>query len=52
MIESDTVLFASKERRVLDRDIAFEDSDHLKLANASLHARLYPRPGEGNAESW
>jgi carbonic anhydrase/acetyltransferase-like protein (isoleucine patch superfamily) len=52
IIESDTVLFASKERRVLDRDIAFEDSDHLKLPNANLHTRLYPRPGEGNTESW
>ena len=52
MIESDMVLFATKERRVIDRDIDFEDSDHLKLPNANLHPRLYPRPGEGNAESW
>jgi carbonic anhydrase/acetyltransferase-like protein (isoleucine patch superfamily) len=51
-IESDTVLFATKERRVLDRDFYFEDSDHLKLPQASLHKRLYPRPGEGSVESW
>jgi carbonic anhydrase/acetyltransferase-like protein (isoleucine patch superfamily) len=51
-IESDTVLFATKERRVLDRDIYFEDSDHLKLPQANLHRRLYPRPGEGSVESW
>jgi len=52
MVESDTVLFATKERRVLDRDIYFEDSDHLSLPNAHLHARLYPRPGESGGESW
>jgi UDP-N-acetylglucosamine diphosphorylase / glucose-1-phosphate thymidylyltransferase / UDP-N-acetylgalactosamine diphosphorylase / glucosamine-1-phosphate N-acetyltransferase / galactosamine-1-phosphate N-acetyltransferase len=52
MIESDVVLFSSKDRRVLDRDIYYEDSDHLKLANSDLHARLYPRPGESSGESW
>lgn len=51
-IESDTVLFASKERRVIDRDICFEESDHLRLPHANLHQRLYPRPGEGGGESW
>lgn len=52
MIESDVVLFASKERRVIDRDIAFEESDHHKLTLANNHPRLYPRPGEKVAESW
>lgn len=52
MIESDTILFATRERRVLDRDIYYEDSDHLSLPNAHLHARLYPRPGESGGESW
>lgn len=42
-IESDVILFASQDRRVLDRDVRFEDSDHHKLANAHLHHRLYPR---------
>jgi len=51
-IESDVVLFASKERRVIDRDVFFEDSDHHKLAFANLHPRLYPRPGETREESW
>ena len=45
-IESDVVLFASKERRVIDRDIRYEDSDHHQLKNASLHRRLYPRGDE------
>ncbi|RPI35273.1 MAG: multidrug transporter [Chloroflexota bacterium] len=51
-IESDVVLFASKDRRVIERDIRFEDSDHFKLNFMHLHPRLYPRPGEGGSESW
>lgn len=51
-IESDVILFANKERRVIDRDIYYEDSDHLLLPQSNLHPRLYPRPGEGTAESW
>lgn len=54
-IESDVVLFASKERRVVDRDIRYEDSDHHRLKNASLHRRLYPRGDESSGsevESW
>ncbi|HEX6269663.1 MAG TPA: hypothetical protein VFZ43_05480 [Anaerolineales bacterium] len=51
-IESDVVLAASHERRVIDRDIRFEDSDHYKYKSASLHRRLYPRPGEREVESW
>ena len=54
-IESDVVLFASKERRVIDRDIRYEDSDHHQLKNASLHRRLYPRGDEASGaevESW
>jgi acetyltransferase-like isoleucine patch superfamily enzyme len=51
-IESDVVLAASKDRRVIDRDIHYEDSDHHKLKAAGLHRRLYPRPGERQLESW
>jgi carbonic anhydrase/acetyltransferase-like protein (isoleucine patch superfamily) len=51
-IESDVVLAASKERRVIDRDVRYEDSDHHKLKSAGLHRRLYPRPGESHLESW
>jgi carbonic anhydrase/acetyltransferase-like protein (isoleucine patch superfamily) len=51
-IESDVVLAASKERRVIDRDVRYEDSDHHKFKSASLHQRLYPRPGEGALETW
>lgn len=51
-IESDVVLAASLDRRVIDRDIHFEDSDHNKFKSASLHRRLYPRPGERELESW
>jgi carbonic anhydrase/acetyltransferase-like protein (isoleucine patch superfamily) len=52
IIESDVVLAASKERRVIDRDVFLEDSDHLRFAAANLHRRLYPRPGETSEESW
>jgi UDP-N-acetylglucosamine diphosphorylase / glucose-1-phosphate thymidylyltransferase / UDP-N-acetylgalactosamine diphosphorylase / glucosamine-1-phosphate N-acetyltransferase / galactosamine-1-phosphate N-acetyltransferase len=51
-IESDVVLFPSKERRVIDRDVRYEDSDHLKTAVAHLHSRAYPREGERVIETW
>jgi UDP-N-acetylglucosamine diphosphorylase / glucose-1-phosphate thymidylyltransferase / UDP-N-acetylgalactosamine diphosphorylase / glucosamine-1-phosphate N-acetyltransferase / galactosamine-1-phosphate N-acetyltransferase len=51
-IESDVVVFASKDRRVIDRDLRYEDSDHHKLKFANLHPRLYPRPGETTSETW
>jgi carbonic anhydrase/acetyltransferase-like protein (isoleucine patch superfamily) len=51
-IESDVVLFASSDRRVIDRDVRFEDSDHYKLKFSHLHPRLYPRPGEIAEHSW
>jgi carbonic anhydrase/acetyltransferase-like protein (isoleucine patch superfamily) len=51
-IESDVVLFGSKDRRIIDRDVKYEDSDHLKLKNASKHPRNYPRRGESDLTSW
>jgi carbonic anhydrase/acetyltransferase-like protein (isoleucine patch superfamily) len=51
-IESDVVLFASPERRVIDRDIRYEDSDHQGHPYADLHPRLYPRAEEFVAETW
>jgi len=51
-IESDVVLVASDGRRVIDRDVRYEDSDHHKFAFAKLHPRLYPRPGEASEETW
>ena len=51
-IESDVVLFASKDRRVIDHDIRYEDSDHHHLKFSHLHPRLYPRPGEVDDETW
>lgn len=51
-IESDVVLVAREDRRVIDRDITFEDSDHHHLAARGNHKRLYPRPGETTEESW
>lgn len=51
-IESDVVLFASAERRVIDHDIPYEESDHHHLKNSTAHPRLYPRAGEASTESW
>lgn len=51
-IESDVVLFASPDRRVIDRDVRYEESDHHRLPNASTHPRLYPRLGETRPETW
>jgi carbonic anhydrase/acetyltransferase-like protein (isoleucine patch superfamily) len=51
-IESDVVLAASKERRVIDRDVKYEDSDHHKMRNSHLHKHLYPRRGMKDLESW
>lgn len=51
-IESDVVLAASKERRVIDKDVKYEDSDHHNMRNSHLHKHLYPRRGVKNLESW
>lgn len=55
MIESDVVMVASPNRRVISRNISYEESDHHFLGNAlfsgvSAHKRHYPRPNEIAAE--
>lgn len=43
-IESDVVLVATDERRVIDRTVHYEDSDHFDVAGiADSHRRWYPR---------
>ena len=43
-IESDVILFASPERRVIARNIYYEESEHLAIRGGrELHNRLYPR---------
>ncbi|MEW6403037.1 MAG: multidrug transporter [Chloroflexota bacterium] len=51
-IESDVVLAASKERRVIDRDVRFEDSDHHNMRLAHLHQTPYHRHLKAEVESW
>ena len=53
-IESDVVLAASKDRRVIDKNVRYEDSDHHKFKSAGLHKRLYPHKDdkEKELESW
>jgi hypothetical protein len=45
VIESDTILTASAERRVIMKGITYEQSDHHHLAPriSKLHKRLYER---------
>ncbi len=51
MIESDVVLVASPQRRLITRNVTFEESDHhgLDIAGA-VHRRLYPRQDEVEME--
>jgi len=53
-IESDVVLVASSERRVIEKNIYFEDSDHHKLKFSELHQRLYDpkRQDEMERDTW
>ncbi len=51
-IESDVVLVASDERRIIRKDIKYEDSDHRHFSFADKHKRLYPRLGEIKDASW
>ena len=51
-IESDVVLVASSERRLIDRDVSYEESDHLRLKTPGNHRRLYPRPDESGQDRW
>jgi len=46
MIESDVVLVASPQRRVISRSISFEESDHHFIPNGDIHKRFYPRDDE------
>jgi carbonic anhydrase/acetyltransferase-like protein (isoleucine patch superfamily) len=45
MIESDVILTARPERRVIMKNITYEQSDHHQMAprTAALHQRLYMR---------
>ena len=51
-IESDVVLAASAERRVIDRDITFDQSDHHNLKFSHLHQTPYHRHSKAEVESW
>jgi hypothetical protein len=51
-IESDVVLAASKERRVIDRDVTFAESDHHRLKQAHLHQTPYHKASREIVESW
>jgi len=53
MIESDVVMVASAQRRVISRSITYEESDHHYMGTATKHKRHYPRPNEkAPEEEW
>jgi UDP-N-acetylglucosamine diphosphorylase / glucose-1-phosphate thymidylyltransferase / UDP-N-acetylgalactosamine diphosphorylase / glucosamine-1-phosphate N-acetyltransferase / galactosamine-1-phosphate N-acetyltransferase len=55
MIESDVVLVASPQRRVISRNVTFEESDHHFIQYGDVHKRFYPRKDELEEEvesSW
>jgi NDP-sugar pyrophosphorylase family protein len=45
-VESDVVLLASATRRVIAKNISYEESDHHFIRGGDLHARRYPRDDE------
>ncbi len=51
VIESDVVVVASNERRIIEKNISYADSDHHKLKDATLHKRLYA-PGREIQDTW
>ncbi len=51
-IESDVVLFASPTRRVIMKNISYEESDHHAMPSAHLHPRRYPRQDELGGDGW
>lgn len=46
MVESDVVLIASPQRRVINRNVTFEESDHHFIRGGEVHKRFYPRVDE------
>jgi len=52
-IESDVILVASTQCRIITKDIHFKDSDHHTFRKASLHQVLYrPKDERPELESW
>lgn len=54
MIESDVVLVASPSRRVISRNVTYEESDHHFVKGGEVHKRLFPRREEEltQEETW
>jgi hypothetical protein len=56
MIESDVVLIASPTRRVIMKNITYEESDHHYVYGTDLHPRKYPReyetPVTASSSNW
>lgn len=51
VIESDVVIVASDQHRVIDHNVSYQDSDHHTLRASELHRRLYD-PERKTQETW
>ena len=51
-IESDVVLAATQDRRVIMKNVSFEESDHHTLRLGHLHMTPYHNKYEKDVESW
>jgi carbonic anhydrase/acetyltransferase-like protein (isoleucine patch superfamily) len=51
-IESDVVLVANSERRVIYNDVSFDESDHHNLVISNYHKVLYRPDSEKDDETW
>jgi len=51
-IESDVVLVANSERRVIYEDVSFDESDHHDLVIGKYHKALYRPDGGKENETW
>jgi len=50
MIESDVLMVASPQRRVISRSVTYEESDHHYVGGSMHHKRHYPRFDEKSRE--
>ncbi|MEN6481603.1 MAG: DapH/DapD/GlmU-related protein [Anaerolineaceae bacterium] len=51
-IESDVILIATDEKRVIDKDVTYAESHHHHLKKSFGHQRMYPPFGEPVVEPW
>jgi acetyltransferase-like isoleucine patch superfamily enzyme len=51
-VESDVVLVASRERRIIDKHVGFSESDHHRFSFSNLHKEMYRPDKQEENETW